>query len=167
MEILLLLSRLYDGSALSWINKGLTQHRSIFSSHSLHISTNATYHRQGTTPLIRDAPDIQTQYAFASTFSLRHTPLQARLGSGVDYLPNNLRPLAGAPIWQTSHTLQTVPLYFEWYFTPSKGHAELGEPPYIGVKDAPQISNSANWSNSASTASEGLRSHTVLIFFAC
>jgi hypothetical protein len=36
----------------------------------------------------------------------------------------------------------------------------------MGVCDAAQMSNSANWSNSISCASLGLRSHEALIFLA-
>ena len=57
---------------------------------------------------------------------------------------NSLMPLAGAPISHTSQTLQTFPLNSEWYFAPSKGHATLGEPLYMGVWDEAQTSNSAN-----------------------
>ena len=57
---------------------------------------------------------------------------------------NNLMPLAGAPISQTSQTLQTFPLNSVWYFEPSYGQATLGEPLYMGVYDAAQTSNSAN-----------------------
>lgn len=40
----------------------------------------------------------------------------------------NLRPLLGAPIAQTSHTLHTVPLYLVWYLIPSNGQAWLASP---------------------------------------
>ena len=66
-----------------------------------------------------------------------------------DFVPegtNNRKPLAGAPISLTSQTLQTVPLYLLWYLLPSNGHDTLAEPEYIGVYDAAQMSNSANWS---------------------
>jgi len=40
----------------------------------------------------------------------------------------NLMPLLGAPIAQTSQTLQTVPLYCGWYLIPSYGQLTLCSP---------------------------------------
>ena len=96
------------------------------------------------------APHLQATPPLRFTQPCRSTPeVYATINIAKQYYvlsihPTSLRPLAGAPIWHTSQTLQIVPLYFAWYLAPSYGHAADALPWYIGVNDAAQISKSAN-----------------------